>query len=218
MSYKYMPVGVSMGDRRWLVVGGGSIALRKIEILMDYDTKITVVAPEVHEKLEYHASQGRITVERREYRSSEAKDYDFVICATDDKAVNQGIYEDTRLAGVLVNVVDDPVHCDFVFPAVLRRDCLTAAISTDGRAPFVAGHLRIVLEEIFPVHWERLMKHATSFRKMVRERWAGDPEKRNACYTEFLEAEWKRILTESNDAEVAEELERMIEMPASSGD
>jgi siroheme synthase-like protein len=214
MSFRYMPVGISMTGRRWLVVGGGAVALRKVETLFDYDTEITVVAPEVHEKLQYHAHQGRIKLEKRKYRSSEAKGYHFVICATNDKALNHGIWEDTRLSGVLVNVVDDPPHCDFVFPAVLRRDCLTAAISTDGQAPFVAGHLRIVLEEIFPAHWERLMRHAASFRKMVRERWAGDAERREACYTEFLQAEWKQILQDSNDADVQRELERMLEMNA----
>jgi siroheme synthase-like protein len=202
-----------MDDRRWLVVGGGPVALRKIETLVDYDTKITVVAPEVHDKLEYHASRGRVTVEKREYRSPEAADYGFVICATDDKALNQQVYEDTRQKGALVNVVDDPEHCDFVFPAVLRRDCLTTAISTDGRAPFVAGHLRLVLEEIFPKHWERLMRLATTFRQKVRERWATDLEKGNACFSEFLEADWKRILKEASDEEIETEIERMLNAP-----
>ncbi|NIW24448.1 MAG: bifunctional precorrin-2 dehydrogenase/sirohydrochlorin ferrochelatase, partial [Gammaproteobacteria bacterium] len=67
-----------------------------------------------------------------------------------DAELNRRVHEDTRGTGALVNVVDDPQHCDFIFPAVLRRDCLTAAISTDGKAPFVSGHLRLVLENIFP--------------------------------------------------------------------
>jgi len=216
MSYRYMPVGISMGDRRWLVVGGGPIALRKIETLLEYESPVTVVAPEVNEKLDYHADHDKITLEKREYRSPEAKDYDFVICATDDKELNAKVYEDTRGSGALVNVVDDPAHCDIVFPSVLRRDSLTVAVSTDGRAPFVAGHLRLVLGEIFPAHWERMMKHATSYRKMVRERWASDPEKGNACYVEFLEADWKKILKESKDEEVQAELERWLRMPESS--
>jgi siroheme synthase-like protein len=122
------------------------------------------------------------------------------------------VHEDARKAGVLVNVVDDPAHCDFIFPAVLRRDCLTAAISTDGKAPFVSGHLRLVLESIFPKHWQRLMRLAASFRTRVQGRWAGDPARRNACYTEFLEADWKSMLKELNDEQVEEELGRMLEV------
>jgi siroheme synthase-like protein len=208
-----MPISVSLKDRPCLVVGGGLVALRKVESLLDYDAAITVVAQEAHEKLEYHAKRGRITLEKREYRSPEATAYGLVICATDDVALNGRVHDDARGAGALVNVVDDPAYCDFIFPAVLRRDCLTAAISTDGKAPFVSGHLRLVLDDIFPRHWERLMRLAASFRKMVRGRWGEDLEKKNACYAEFLEADWKRMFKELSEEEIEEELARMLEMP-----
>ncbi|MEJ2720583.1 MAG: bifunctional precorrin-2 dehydrogenase/sirohydrochlorin ferrochelatase [bacterium] len=214
MGHEYMPISVAVKDRPCLVVGGGGIALRKVETLLDYDTKITVVAPEVHEKLEYHAERGRITLEKRPYRSPEAAAYNLVISASDDKALNKQVYEDAKGSGALVNVVDDPPHCDFIFPAVLRRDCLTAAISTDGKAPFVSGHLRLVLENIFPEHWDRLMKLAAAFRNRVRERWAGDREKKNICYSEFLDMDWKTMFKEKSNEEIEEELERILEMPA----
>jgi precorrin-2 dehydrogenase/sirohydrochlorin ferrochelatase len=180
MNHKYMPISVSLKDRPCLVVGGGLVALRKVENLLDYDTAITVIAPEVHEKLEYHAKRGRITLEKREYQSPEAGAYGLVVSATDDVALNRRVHADARGTGALVNIADDPPHCDFIFPAVLRRDCLTAAISTDGKAPFVSGHLRLV---------------------------------KNACYTEFLEADWKSMLKELNDEQIEEELTRMLEMP-----
>jgi siroheme synthase-like protein len=208
-----MPIGVSLKERPCMVVGGGLVALRKVESLLEYDTAITVVAPEAHEKLEYHAKRGQIALERREYQSPEASRYGLVISATDDAALNQRVYEDASEAGALVNVVDDPPHCDFIFPAVLRRDCLTAAISTDGKAPFVSGHLRLVLDNVFPEHWGRLMRLAASFRNRVRERWADDPGKKNACYAEFLEADWKSLLKESSDDQIEEELTRMLKMP-----
>lgn len=214
MSNKYMPISVSVTNRPCLVVGGGSVALRKVENLLDYDVSITVVASQTHEKLEYHAERGRITLEKRDYRSPEAGAYGIVISASDDGALNRQVYEDAKGAGTLVNVADDPQHCDFIFPAVLRRDCLTAAISTDGKAPFMSGHLRLVLENLFPQHWSRLMKLATSFRTRVRERWPNDPEKKNACYTEFLEADWKTMLKEMKDDQLEKELDRMLEIPA----
>jgi len=213
MRHKFMPISVSLKDRPCLVVGGGLVALRKVENLLDYDTSITVVAPEAHEKLEYHAKRGQIGLERREYQSPEASDYGLVISATGDAALNKRVHEDASRAGALVNVVDDPPHCDFIFPAVLRRDCLTAAVSTDGKAPFISGHLRLVLENIFPQHWGRLMRLAASFRSRVRDRWADDPRSKDACYTEFLEADWKRILKESSDEEIEEELTRMLGVP-----
>jgi len=213
MPHKFMPISVSLRDRPCLVVGGGLVALRKVESLLDYDTTITVVAPEVHEKLEYHAEHGRITLEKRDYQSSEAGRYGLVISATDDAALNARVHEDATGAGALVNVVDDPPYCDFIFPAVVRRESLTAAISTDGKAPFLSGHLRLVLENIFPAHWSRLMKLAGSFRNRVRSQWADDPAKKDACYAEFLEADWKTMLKESSEEEIEEELNRMLMIP-----
>jgi siroheme synthase-like protein len=212
MRYQYMPISVLLKDRRCLVVGGGAVALRKAERLLEYDTAITVVAPKVHDKLEYHANQGRLTVEKREYREREAAVYGLVVCATDDASLNRRVYEDARAGGALVNVVDDPPHCDFLFPAVLRRDCLTAAISTDGKVPFISGHLRLVLDNVFPRHWERLMRLAVSFRDKVRGHWADDSARKNACYAQFLEADWKSMLEDMSDEQLEEELTRMVKL------
>lgn len=214
MNHKYMPISLSTKNRPCIVVGGGPVALRKVETLLDYDLDITVVAPEVHEKLKYHADRGRIKLEEREYKSPEASQYRLVISASDVSELNKSVYEDAKKGDALVNVVDDPPHCDFIFPAVLRRECLTAAISTDGKAPFVSGHLRLVLENIFPEHWNRLMNLAASFRVMVRDRWPGEPEKMRACYAEFLDADWKSMLKEMKDDEIEAELTRMLELPA----
>jgi siroheme synthase-like protein len=181
---------------------------------MDYDTDITVVAPEVHDKLEYHVSTGKIKLEKREYRSPEAAAFAVVISASDDEELNRRVYDDAKGSGALVNVVDDPLHCDFIFPAVLRRDCLTVSVSTDGKAPFMSGHLRLVLDNIFPEHWNELMKIAAGFRTSVRERWPGEPQKKNMCYSEFLEADWKQLLKKGKKADVEAELDRILEMPA----
>lgn len=214
MANHYMPISVDMKNRSCLVVGGGNVALRRVETLMEYDTEITVIAPDVHDKLEYHAGAGRIKLEKRAYRSPEAAAFGLVISASDDGELNRKVFDDAKGSGALVNVVDDPPHCDFIFPAVLRRDCLTTAISTDGKAPFISGHLRLILENIFPEYWERLMRLAVAFRKKVRERWPNEPEKKNICYSEFLEVDWKRLLKEEKDEEIESQLDRILEMPA----
>jgi siroheme synthase-like protein len=208
-----MPISVSLKERPCLLVGGGVVALRKVESLLEYDTTITIVAPRVHDELEYHAKRGRLKLEKRRYQSPEASFYGLVISATNDVELNRRVHDDARRGGALINVVDDPQHCEFIFPAVLRRDCLTAAISTDGKAPFISGHLRLVLDNIFPEHWGRLMRLAASFRSRVRAHWVDDRGKRNACYSEFLEADWKSMLKKLEDDQIEEELTRMLEVP-----
>jgi len=210
MANNYMPITLSVNDRSCLVVGGGAVALRKVETLLDYETSITVISPEVDPKLESYLRRGKIRLEQRQYRSPEAASYGLVISASDEVEVNQTVCEDCRTAGVLVNVVDDPSRCDFIFPAVIRRDCLTAAVATDGKAPYVSAHLRVILGSIFPEHWNKLMRHATTFRKNVQKRWEADTVKKNDCYARFLDADWKTMLKQMSPEEIQEELNRML--------
>lgn len=210
MANTYLPITISVKPRPILVVGGGTVALRKVETLLDYDTVITVVAPEVDKKLTYYAERDRIKLENRPYRRGEASTFGLVVAASDDRELNRQVGEDCRAAGVLVNVVDDPAHCDFIFPAIVRRDCLTAAIATDGKAPFVSGHLRIILSTVFPEHWSQLMRYAATFRKDVQKRWGADAEKKQACYTRFLEADWKTMLKQKDREAIESALEHML--------
>ncbi|MEW5796955.1 MAG: bifunctional precorrin-2 dehydrogenase/sirohydrochlorin ferrochelatase [Candidatus Zixiibacteriota bacterium] len=210
MTYNYMPISIALTGRPTLVVGGGQVALRKIGTLLDYGCEITVVAPEVADKIQYFADSGRITLHKRKYESPEAGGYRLVISACDETAANRQVSDDCRKAGVLVNVVDQPALCDFIFPAVIRRDCLTAAVSTDGKAPFMAGHLRLILEDIFPSHWNKLMPLAVRFRKIVQERWKNDLHQKTVCFAQFLEADWKSLLKEKNPGAIDAELEMML--------
>lgn len=213
MSHTYMPISVTLKGTSCLVVGGGKVALRKIDALLDYDADITVVAPRVEDKVKFYAEKKRLKLELREYVSPEAANYRLVISASDLEEVNHAVYDDTRQSGTMVNVVDNPPLCDFIFPAVVRRECLTAAVSTDGKAPFLAGHLRVVLENIFPNHWNRLARMAADFRVKAMERWPDDLDKRNDCFAAFLSADWKAMFDEMKDAEINARLQEMIDNP-----
>ena len=210
MANTYLPINISLADRKCLVVGGGNVALRKVETLLDYQCSITVVAPSLQDKIEYHAERGAVTVIKREYTIGEAARYGLVISASDSEDVNKQVYDDCRAAGVPVNVVDNPPLCDFIFPAVVRRDCLTVAVGTDGKAPFLAGHLRHILENLFPEHWDKLMKLAAKYRERVQEYHHGNPEQKMAAYERFVEADWKAIIKEKNDDAIEGELQRLL--------
>ncbi|MFH2204984.1 MAG: bifunctional precorrin-2 dehydrogenase/sirohydrochlorin ferrochelatase [Elusimicrobiota bacterium] len=200
MPNTYLPIGLSLKNRRCLIVGGGHIALRKIEAMLDYDCRITVIAPETVEKIDYFAEAGRLTLAKRAYRSPEAKKFGIVIAACDDRKVNKKIAADCEKAGVPINVVDDPELCGFIFPAIVQRDNLTVSVSTDGKSPFLAGHLRLILEDIFPERWKKIAGAAAQFRSMVRQRWPKSPKEQTACYKRFVEADWKTVLKDKKDA------------------
>jgi len=202
MANKYLPIAISVVTRPCLVVGGGAVALRKVETLLEYETKITVIAPKPDAKIEYHADKGRIELIKREYASPEAADYGLVIAASSDAYVNQEVYNDAIAAHVPVNVVDNTGLCDFIFPAITKRDCLTVAVSTDGQAPFLAGFLREFLDGVFTDRWRRIAGYAGKFRRMVMEEGPKGRERKAACLQRFLNADWKKLLKDKNDEEI----------------
>ncbi|MCK4373150.1 MAG: bifunctional precorrin-2 dehydrogenase/sirohydrochlorin ferrochelatase [candidate division Zixibacteria bacterium] len=212
MANKYLPIGISVVTRTCLVVGGGVVALRKVETLLDYETGITVIAPKPDAKIEYHAEQGRIELIKREYTSPEAGKYGLVIAASSDAYVNQEVYNDAISARVPVNVVDNPPLCDFVFPAITKRDCLTVAVSTDGQAPFLAGFLREFLDGIFPDRWCRIAGYAGKFRRMVMKEGPKEAEKKQKCLQRFLNADWKVLLKDKDEEALEAEFQDWLKV------
>lgn len=211
MPNTYLPISISLKDRPVLVVGGGEVALRKIDTLLDYNCAITVVAPEATKKIECYAKKGDLKLEKRAYRSPEATDYGIVISAVSDADVNAAVAADAAKAGVPVNVADSPKLCDFIFPAVVRRDCLTVAVSTDGRAPFLSRQLRSILDDVFPARWNKIARLAASYRKKVRDRWTDDSARKLECFERFFAADWETMIKKMSEKEIDEELARMIE-------
>ena len=211
MPNDYLPIGLLIKNHKCLIVGGGRVALRKIDILLDYDTSITVIAPKIDEKIEYYAGRNRLKLEKREYTLGEAAKYSLVIAASNDDAINKAVADDCRKAGIPVNVVDDPDLCDFIFPATIMRDCLTISVLSDGKAPFLSRQLRLILEDIFPERWKKIASLATEFRKSVHKRWKGDSQKKVECFQRFISADWKTMLKEKSDDDIKSELDKFLE-------
>lgn len=142
------PVNLVLDGRECLVVGGGKVAVRKVEGLLDCGARVRVVAPRVDPAL--HRREG-VVVEERPWRPEDLAGMWLVIAATDDSAVNRSVYEAGQRAGVWVNGADDPANCSFTLPSVVRRGDLQVTVSTGGRSPAFATWLRRRLEgEIGP--------------------------------------------------------------------
>jgi precorrin-2 dehydrogenase/sirohydrochlorin ferrochelatase len=126
-----------------LVVGGGSVAARKVARLIEGGVKVTVIAPEIASELaDLAAAHGdRVTLIERRYARSDVKAGMLVIAATDDRSINESIGRDARGLGALVNVVDDPEAGNFITPSVHRSGDLVIAVST-GRVPAAAAAIR----------------------------------------------------------------------------
>jgi precorrin-2 dehydrogenase / sirohydrochlorin ferrochelatase len=163
-SHQY-PANLVVDGRPCLVVGGGAIALRKVEGLLACGADVTVVAPSIDDRL--RALPG-VTIEERAYRPGEVAAYRLAIAATDSPAVNAAVFHDGEQAGVWVNGADDPANCSFTLPAVLRRGPLLVTVSTGGRSPALSRWLRQRLEAEIGPEFEILLDLLSSERERLK--------------------------------------------------
>ena len=143
------PMAVRLEARRCIVVGAGEIAASKAATLLVCGAQVTVIAPRATESIQALARDGKLIWQRREFVPDDLEGAFLVIAATDSPRVNEEVFQAGRQRAVLCNVVDDPEHCDFFYPAVVRRGALQIAISTGGHSPALAHRLRVELEQQF---------------------------------------------------------------------
>lgn len=146
---KYYPVLLQLEEKTILVVGGGSVAERKVENLLEFGCRILIVSRELTKKLHQLIEIKRIQHLGSEFKEEQLEGVFLVIAATNDKDLNSRISAQARNHRLLVNAVDQPADCDFIFPSILRRGDLLIAISTSGKSPALAKSVRKKLETQF---------------------------------------------------------------------
>ncbi|MDQ2676576.1 MAG: bifunctional precorrin-2 dehydrogenase/sirohydrochlorin ferrochelatase [Actinomycetota bacterium] len=147
---------LKLTGRKCLVVGGGEIALEKVEGLLVCDGDVVVVAPEACAEIRSLAAEGSIEWVERVYEPADLDGKFMVIAATDDSEANIGIFYDAEKRAMLANVVDVPPLCNFILPAIVRTGPLAIAISTAGASPALAKRMKREISELFGEPYARL--------------------------------------------------------------
>lgn len=147
MESSLFPAFIKLAGRPCLIVGAGTVAESKIAPLLEAGAQVTVVGPEANEGVQALVDSQRIRWIPRKFAREDLARVFLVIAATSDPKVNRAVFHEARERGVLCNSVDDPPHCDFYFPAIVRRGPLQIAISTSGESPALAQRLRREIEE-----------------------------------------------------------------------
>jgi precorrin-2 dehydrogenase / sirohydrochlorin ferrochelatase len=166
----YYPVFLEMKDRRCVVIGGGAVAERKVEGLVAVGANVTVISPAMTDGLRELLERGAIRHVAREYQAGDGAGYDLVFVATDNSEINAVVSSEARSLRIWVNSADDPDHCDFILPAVIRRGDLAVAVSTSGVSPAVARAIREELDEYFTADYARFVEIAGEVRRKLREK------------------------------------------------
>lgn len=178
----YFPFFVDVENQNCLVVGGGVVALRKIEKLLPFNPNITVVSPKVHKEI---LSIENINIIKRKFDFNDLKEKSFVITATDDKVLNKEIYNSCEENNIPVNTVDDKDNCSFIFPALAKNKGVTVAISTSGKSPLYAKYLRKKIENLIQDS-ESIVDNLSKYREKIKNEISLE-ENRKVAFEKLLE-------------------------------
>jgi len=180
----YLPVFLQLRDRPVLVVGGGRVAARKVELLRRTGAKITVVAPELADELRALATQGELQYVNTVFSPEHVTGTAAVVAATGVPEVNAAVSAAAREQNIPVNAVDDPAVSTFIFPAIVDRSPILIAISSGGQAPVLARRIREQMEAFLPARLGALARFMGERRKAVKR----------ALRTAARRSFWERIV------------------------
>lgn len=180
----YLPIFIQLSGEPTIVVGGGRVALRKVDLLLKAGARITVIAPKLHDELRALAGRGQLDYIAREFQPHHLDGVGLVIAATDSREVNAAVSVAARARRVPVNVVDDPELSTFIFPAIVDRSPVIVAVGSSGSSPVLARRVRQQIEALLPARLGALARFVGDRRKDVQRTLA--PEHRRPF--------WERII------------------------
>lgn len=166
-----LPLFFRIQDRPCLVVGGGPVAARKLNVLLRSGARVTLVSPALDPDLEKRLEGSAVRHVDREFRDDDIADQAIVVAATDSIKVNRHVAELARARGIPVNVVNQPELGTFIFPSIIDREPVTIAVSTGGRSPALARWLRGHLETVIPDRFGELAELIGRYRDAVRRKY-----------------------------------------------
>jgi|SRR3990172_4666392 len=189
----YYPIFLDLRGRPCIVVGGGKIATRKIEGLLNADACVTVISPKVSEAIQGNAAAGKLRHFKRRYQAGDLRGFFLAYAATGVAEVDALMASEARSSGVLLNVVDRPVLCDFITPAVVRRGDLSIAISTNARCPGFAKRLRREIEALIGPEYGGALESVAGQREDLLHGGGTGPSERHERIETALDQAWNDL-------------------------
>ena len=198
---KYYPIHLDIKNRDCLIVGGGAVGTRKVNTLIECGARVTVVSPDPTLELIKLASEGSVTLKKRAYRNDDLTGMFLVIGATDDERLNRQISKDAEQAQILCNIADRPEVCNFILPSIVRRGDLVITISTSGKSPALAKHLRQKLEsQLGPEYADFLLLMGAIRRRLLSQ--AHEPEAHKTLFNQLIDSDLIQLMQAGKTEEI----------------
>ena len=165
---KYFPIFLNAKNIDAMIIGGGDVAARKIELLLKSTEKITIMSAELSPSVTALIAKHQLTWLAHQYQPGLLTNKNLVIAATDDTSVNESVYHEASGLKLLINVVDQPEFCSYITPAIIDRAPMIIALSSSGSAPILIRMLREQIEKVLPNNYGRLADFSFKFRDHVK--------------------------------------------------
>ncbi|MCK9395790.1 MAG: siroheme synthase CysG [Methylobacter sp.] len=205
----YFPVFLKLKGQACLVVGAGEIAARKIELLARAGAKITVIAREISPTVLSLQAAHNLTLLQQAFSPVDLGEFRLVVSATDNADTNCLVAKTAEEQNIPVNVVDNPELCSFIFPAIIDRSPIIAAVSSGGAAPVLARLLRAKIETVIPPAYGRLAGLADRFRDKVKQH-IEQPAQRRIFWENILQGSVAELIFSGKDQEAERQLEQTL--------
>jgi len=206
---KFLPIFYQINQKTCVVVGGGGIAARKVDLLRKAGGKVTVISPALGDEMSRFHADGLIHWIEREYRSGDLDEAVLVIAATSEREVNDTISSDADAMRIPCNVVDNPDQCSFIMPSIINRDPVQIAVSTGGASPVLARLIRTNLESCTPSAYGKLATLVDDYRDAVKKTFT-KVEERRKFWESILEGPVAEHIFAGRNEDARELLESLI--------
>lgn len=167
----YLPIFLDLKQQDCLVVGGGSVATRKVKLLLKAQANVSVVSPEISDAIETLVKQGHLHWVQSTFKAEHITDQRLIIAATDNEHVNHLVHDVAKQKHILTNLTDNPDDSDFIFASVLDRSPIIVAVSSGGESPVLARNLRARLETLIPPAYSKLGELMGKYRETVKQKF-----------------------------------------------
>lgn len=206
----YFPIFANLAGRPVLVVGGGSVAARKISLLLDAGAQVRVVANQLNAELSALAAENKILWLAEEFRAEHIRTVFLIIAASSDQALNRRVFQLAESCQKPVNVVDDRDYCSFIFPSIINRNPIQIAVSSSGSAPVLARLLREKLEALLPPSLGDMAEISGRWRDAVKAKLKSVTERRRFWEKQF-NGRFAALVKNQQTAQAEQELAKQLE-------
>lgn len=206
----YFPIFLKLQQQHCLVIGAGAVATRKIEALIKANANITVIAKDISTNVTQLQKTHNFTILQKPFEPDDIKNAKLVISATNDDTVNRLVAETAQKQQILVNVVDKPELCTFIFPAIIDRSPIIAAFSSGGASPVLTRLLRAKIESIIPPTYGQLAQLAEKFRYTVKQH-IQQPNQRRIFWEQVLQGHIAELVFSGKQEQAEQQLQKKLQ-------